>query len=98
MAAIIEQFDIQIVDLPTIRPHKLAMQDIEEAERMFDLHRHRRFKLKIGADEPARDIAHVAAIKAPWGTGPVSGWTSTRRGAKQWQSMPAVGWPMPASS
>ncbi|HEX8595709.1 MAG TPA: muconate cycloisomerase family protein [Pseudomonas sp.] len=38
-------------------------KDIEEAERMLDIRRHRHFKLKIGAGEPTRDIAHVAAIK-----------------------------------
>jgi muconate cycloisomerase len=42
-------------------------RDIEEAERMLDLRRHRHFKLKIGAGEPARDIAHVAAIKRALG-------------------------------
>ncbi|TBU85566.1 muconate cycloisomerase family protein [Phytopseudomonas dryadis] len=42
-------------------------KDIDEAERMLDLRRHRIFKLKIGAQEPARDIAHVAAIKKALG-------------------------------
>ncbi|MFC3609457.1 muconate/chloromuconate family cycloisomerase [Stutzerimonas tarimensis] len=42
-------------------------KDVEEAERMLDLRRHRHFKLKIGAGEPARDIAHVAAIKRALG-------------------------------
>jgi muconate cycloisomerase len=42
-------------------------RDIEEAERMLDLRRHRHFKLKIGSAEPARDIAHVAAIKRALG-------------------------------
>ncbi len=42
-------------------------KDIEEAERMLDLRRHRIFKLKIGAGEPAKDIAHVAAIKRALG-------------------------------
>jgi muconate cycloisomerase len=42
-------------------------RDIEEAERMLDLRRHRHFKLKIGAGDPARDIAHVAAIKRALG-------------------------------
>jgi len=42
-------------------------RDIEEAERMLDLRRHRIFKLKIGAGEPARDIAHAAAIKRALG-------------------------------
>lgn len=42
-------------------------RDIEEAEHMLDVRRHRHFKLKIGAGEPARDIAHVAAIKRALG-------------------------------
>ncbi|WP_460076610.1 muconate cycloisomerase family protein [Pseudomonas sp. H2_C01] len=42
-------------------------RDIEEAEHMLDIRRHRHFKLKIGAAEPARDIAHVAAIKRALG-------------------------------
>jgi muconate cycloisomerase len=42
-------------------------KDIEEAERMLDIRRHRIFKLKIGAGEPAKDIAHVAAIKRALG-------------------------------
>lgn len=42
-------------------------RDIEEAEHMLDVRRHRHFKLKIGAAEPALDIAHVAAIKRALG-------------------------------
>ncbi|MFF7709205.1 muconate/chloromuconate family cycloisomerase [Pseudomonas sp. NPDC007930] len=42
-------------------------RDIEEAERMLDLRRHRHFKLKIGSRAPALDIAHVAAIKQALG-------------------------------
>ncbi|WP_204126777.1 muconate cycloisomerase family protein [Pseudomonas ogarae] len=42
-------------------------RDIEEAEHMLDVRRHRHFKLKIGAAEPTRDIAHVAAIKRALG-------------------------------
>lgn len=42
-------------------------KDVAEAERMLELRRHRHFKLKIGAAEPARDIAHVAAIKRALG-------------------------------
>lgn len=38
-------------------------KDIAEAEQMLEIRRHRIFKLKIGANEPAKDIAHVAAIK-----------------------------------
>ncbi len=37
-------------------------RDIEEAERLLELRRHRIFKLKIGAHEPRADVAHVAAI------------------------------------
>jgi len=37
--------------------------DIDEAEQMLELRRHRIFKLKIGAREANRDVAHVAAIK-----------------------------------
>ncbi|AMB85859.1 muconate cycloisomerase [Pseudomonas agarici] len=44
-----------------------TVKDIEEAERMLEVRRHRHFKLKIGAGEPARDIAHVAAIKRALG-------------------------------
>src|SRR5438128_8214712 len=36
--------------------------DIEEAERMLAARRHRIFKLKIGAGEPAADVAHVTRI------------------------------------
>ncbi len=42
-------------------------KDIAEAEQMLDVRRHRIFKLKIGANEPAKDIAHVAAIKKALG-------------------------------
>jgi len=42
-------------------------RDIEEAERMLDLRRHKVFKLKIGARGLADDIAHVAAIKRALG-------------------------------
>ncbi|QJD15505.1 muconate/chloromuconate family cycloisomerase [Paracoccus sanguinis] len=42
-------------------------RDIDEAERMLDLRRHRIFKLKIGARPLADDIAHVAAIKRALG-------------------------------
>jgi muconate cycloisomerase len=41
--------------------------DIAEAEQRLAAQRHRVFKLKIGAREPARDIAHVAAIKRALG-------------------------------
>ncbi|KMM85585.1 muconate cycloisomerase [Pseudomonas taetrolens] len=42
-------------------------QDIGEAQKMLDLRRHRIFKLKIGAGEVSRDLAHVIAIKAALG-------------------------------
>lgn len=42
-------------------------QDIEEAEKMLALKRHRTFKLKIGSRDPAVDIAHVSAIKKALG-------------------------------
>jgi muconate cycloisomerase len=42
-------------------------KDIAEAEQMLDLRRHRIFKLKIGAGEVNRDLAHVIAIKKALG-------------------------------
>ena len=42
-------------------------KDIAEAEIMLDLRRHRIFKLKIGAGEVSRDLAHVIAIKKALG-------------------------------
>ncbi|MDR6676481.1 muconate cycloisomerase family protein [Pseudomonas oryzihabitans] len=42
-------------------------KDIDEAELMLDLRRHRHFKLKIGSRSPAQDVAHVAAIKRALG-------------------------------
>ncbi|QQZ44838.1 muconate cycloisomerase family protein [Pseudomonas sp. SK3(2021)] len=42
-------------------------KDIAEAQKMLDLRRHRIFKLKIGADEVDRDLAHVIAIKKALG-------------------------------
>ena len=39
-----------------------AAADIEEAERMLAARRHRIFKLKIGARDPAADVAHVTRI------------------------------------
>lgn len=38
-------------------------RDIAEAEKMLDMRRHRIFKLKIGAGEVHKDLAHVIAIK-----------------------------------
>ena len=42
-------------------------RDVEEAEGMLDRRRHRAFKLKIGAQDPRDDVAHVAAIKRALG-------------------------------
>ncbi|GFM88539.1 muconate cycloisomerase I [Pseudomonas cichorii] len=42
-------------------------KDIAEAQKMLDLRRHRIFKLKIGAGEVNRDLAHVIAIKTALG-------------------------------
>ena len=42
-------------------------KDIAEAQQMLDLRRHRLFKLKIGAGEVNRDLAHVLAIKKALG-------------------------------
>ncbi|NIE78028.1 muconate cycloisomerase [Pantoea sp. Ap-967] len=44
-----------------------TVRDIDEAEQMLDLRRHRHFKLKIGANDPLVDIAHVSAIKRALG-------------------------------
>ncbi|WP_455925563.1 muconate cycloisomerase family protein [Pseudomonas putida] len=42
-------------------------RDIAEAEKMLDVRRHRIFKLKIGAGEVSKDLAHVIAIKKAMG-------------------------------
>ena len=42
-------------------------KDIAEAEQMLDARRHRIFKLKIGAGEVNKDLAHVIAIKQALG-------------------------------
>ncbi|MGV8920218.1 MAG: muconate cycloisomerase family protein [Pseudomonas sp.] len=42
-------------------------RDIAEAEKMLDIRRHRIFKLKIGAGEVSKDMAHVIAIKRALG-------------------------------
>ena len=42
-------------------------RDIDEAEQMLDLRRHRVFKLKIGSNAVADDVAHVVAIKKALG-------------------------------
>lgn len=44
-----------------------AAVDIEEAQRMLEARRHRIFKLKIGAREPAADVAHVVRIASALG-------------------------------
>ncbi len=38
-------------------------RDVEEAEAMLASGRHRRFKVKVGADDPAADVARVLAIR-----------------------------------
>jgi muconate cycloisomerase len=43
-------------------------RDIDEAEQMLELRRHRTFKLKIGLRSVADDVAHVVAIKSALGT------------------------------
>lgn len=42
-------------------------RDIDEAEQMLDMKRHRVFKLKIGARAVADDVAHVVAIRKALG-------------------------------
>lgn len=42
--------------------------DIAEAERLLSEKRHSAFKLKIGSDEPEKDIKHVCAIKRALGS------------------------------
>jgi len=42
-------------------------RDIAEAEQMLDARRHNIFKLKIGRNSVAQDVAHVAAIKRALG-------------------------------
>ncbi len=42
-------------------------KDVAEAEALLEQRRHRVFKLKIGAQEPRVDVAHVAAIKRALG-------------------------------
>ncbi len=79
-------------------PAATTAKDVAEAERMLELRRHRHFKLKIGAAEPARDIAHVQPSSAPWAIAPACGSTSTRAGAKAWPCAPARPWPTPGCS
>lgn len=38
-------------------------KDIEEAKHLISINRHDTFKLKIGSNEPKKDVAHVVAIK-----------------------------------
>lgn len=42
-------------------------RDLDEAQQMLDLRRHRLFKLKIGANPVDQDLAHVIAIKRALG-------------------------------
>lgn len=42
-------------------------KDIEEAKHLISINRHNVFKLKIGRDEPQKDVDHVAAIKKALG-------------------------------
>ncbi|MDR8031407.1 muconate/chloromuconate family cycloisomerase [Burkholderia cenocepacia] len=44
-----------------------TQRDIAEAEAMLDARRHRAFKLKIGSNAVADDVAHVVAIKRALG-------------------------------
>jgi muconate cycloisomerase len=44
-------------------------RDIAEAQRMLEQRRHKMFKLKIGKQDLADDVAHVAAIKRALGDG-----------------------------
>src|SRR5690554_4251604 len=45
-----------------------TQKDIDEARQLISEKRHNTFKLKIGRNEPAEDVAHVAAIKAAVGS------------------------------
>ncbi|MDO5655971.1 MAG: muconate/chloromuconate family cycloisomerase [Flavobacteriaceae bacterium] len=42
-------------------------KDIEEAKHLISIKRHDTFKLKIGSNEPKKDVAHVVAIKKALG-------------------------------
>ncbi|SFI67547.1 muconate cycloisomerase [Kaistella treverensis] len=42
-------------------------KDIEEAQYLISINRHDTFKLKIGSNEPKKDVAHVVAIKKALG-------------------------------
>ena len=42
-------------------------KDIEEAKHLISINRHNTFKLKIGRNEPQKDVDHVAAIKKALG-------------------------------
>lgn len=42
-------------------------KDIEEAKHLIKINRHDTFKLKIGSNEPKKDVAHVVAIKRALG-------------------------------
>ncbi len=45
-----------------------TQKDIDEARQLISEKRHNTFKLKIGRNDPAIDVAHVAAIKAAVGS------------------------------
>lgn len=42
-------------------------KDIEEAQYLISINRHDTFKLKIGSNDPKKDVAHVVAIKKALG-------------------------------
>ncbi|KIA83897.1 muconate cycloisomerase [Kaistella solincola] len=42
-------------------------KDIEEAQHLISINRHDTFKLKIGSNDPKKDVAHVVAIKKALG-------------------------------
>ena len=42
-------------------------KDIEEAKHLIEINRHDTFKLKIGSNEPKKDVAHAVAIKKALG-------------------------------
>ncbi len=42
-------------------------KDIEEAKHLISIKRHDTFKLKIGSNDPKKDVSHVCAIKAAVG-------------------------------
>lgn len=73
-------------------------KDIEEAERMLDLRRHRHFKLKIGAGSRLAILLTLRQSSVPLVIEPVCAWTLTRHGAKLWPCVLVVNWLMPVLS